>query len=158
MLIYHYRDIGHLAADLDPLGTKRPAPEQLTLEWFGLSEADLDERFDPGTLPLNEAAPLRDIIEVLKDTYCRHIGVEYMHIQNPEQRRWLRSRMETVWNRPAVPHDQKIRILRELAEAEGHHPDISFGWGYCTVVFYTHKIKGLHENDFIMAAKVNELV
>jgi len=40
---------------------------------------------------------------------------------------------------------------------EGHHPDVSFGWGYCRVVFYTHKIKGLHENDFIMAAKVNEL-
>lgn len=45
----------------------------------------------------------------------------------------------------------------ELAESEGHHPDITFGWGYCTVLFYTHKIKGLHENDFIMAAKVNEL-
>ncbi len=45
-----------------------------------------------------------------------------------------------------------------LSEEEGHHPDVSFGWGYCTVVFYTHKIKGLHENDFIMCAKVNELV
>lgn len=45
----------------------------------------------------------------------------------------------------------------ELAEQEGHHPDISFGWGHCKVVFYTHKIKGLHENDFIMAAKVNDL-
>ena len=45
----------------------------------------------------------------------------------------------------------------ELAEAEGHHPDISFGWGYCRIVFQTHKIKGLHENDFIMAAKVTEL-
>ena len=44
-----------------------------------------------------------------------------------------------------------------LAEAEGHHPDITFGWGYCTVLFYTHKIKGLHQNDFIMAAKVNKL-
>ncbi len=44
-----------------------------------------------------------------------------------------------------------------LAEEEGHHPDITFGWGYCTVLFYTHKIKGLHENDFIMAAKVNAL-
>ncbi len=42
-----------------------------------------------------------------------------------------------------------------VAEDEGHHPDITFGWGYATVVFYTHKIKGLHENDFIMAAKVN---
>ncbi len=44
-----------------------------------------------------------------------------------------------------------------LAEAEGHHPDLAVGWGYCTVLFYTHKIKGLHENDFIMAAKVNAL-
>ena len=46
----------------------------------------------------------------------------------------------------------------EIAEAEGHHPDIALGWGYCDVLFNTHKIKGLHENDFIMAAKVNALV
>ncbi len=45
----------------------------------------------------------------------------------------------------------------ELAEAQDHHPDITFGWGYCRVLFYTHKINGLHENDFISAAKVNEL-
>jgi 4a-hydroxytetrahydrobiopterin dehydratase len=45
----------------------------------------------------------------------------------------------------------------ELAEAEGHHPDLGIGWGYCKILFYTHKIKGLHENDFIMAAKVNAL-
>ena len=48
-------------------------------------------------------------------------------------------------------------VVGALAEAEGHHPDITFGWGYCTVLFYTHKIKGLHQNDFIMAAKVNKL-
>ena len=46
----------------------------------------------------------------------------------------------------------------ELAEAEGHHPDITFGWGYATVSLYTHKIKGLHENDFIMAAKYDRLL
>jgi 4a-hydroxytetrahydrobiopterin dehydratase len=51
-----------------------------------------------------------------------------------------------------------VNRVGELAEAEGHHPDICFGWGACTVVFYTHKIDGLHENDFIMAAKVNELI
>ncbi len=45
----------------------------------------------------------------------------------------------------------------DLAEQENHHPDIKFGWGYCTILIYTHKIKGLHENDFIMAAKVNAL-
>jgi 4a-hydroxytetrahydrobiopterin dehydratase len=50
-----------------------------------------------------------------------------------------------------------VNKIGALAEAEGHHPDISFGWGYCNVIFYTHKIKGLHQNDFIMAAKVNEL-
>ncbi len=44
-----------------------------------------------------------------------------------------------------------------LSESEGHHPDISYGWGYCTVLFYSHKINGLHENDFIMAAKINAL-
>lgn len=44
-----------------------------------------------------------------------------------------------------------------IAEDEGHHPDVAFGWGYATVEFYTHKIKGLHENDFVMAAKVNAL-
>ena len=50
-----------------------------------------------------------------------------------------------------------VQKVGDLAEDEGHHPDIAFGWGYCTVLFYTHKIKGLHENDFIMAAKVNAL-
>jgi len=50
-----------------------------------------------------------------------------------------------------------VNQLGALAEAEGHHPDICFGWGYCSIVLYTHKIKGLHENDFILAAKVNAL-
>ncbi len=49
-----------------------------------------------------------------------------------------------------------VNRVGELAEREGHHPDIGFGWGYCEVTLYTHKIKGLHENDFIMAAKINE--
>lgn len=48
-----------------------------------------------------------------------------------------------------------VRKASELAEAEGHHPDITFGWGYCTVSVYTHKIGGLHENDFILAAKLD---
>ena len=50
-----------------------------------------------------------------------------------------------------------VNRIGRLAEGEGHHPDITFGWGYCTVVLQTHKIKGLHENDFIMAAKINAL-
>lgn len=50
-----------------------------------------------------------------------------------------------------------VNRVGSLAEEEGHHPDITFGWGYCSVLFYTHKINGLHENDFIMAAKTNKL-
>ncbi|HET6223723.1 MAG TPA: 4a-hydroxytetrahydrobiopterin dehydratase [Dongiaceae bacterium] len=50
-----------------------------------------------------------------------------------------------------------IGKIGELAEAEGHHPDICFGWGYATISLQTHKIKGLHENDFIMAAKINQM-
>jgi 4a-hydroxytetrahydrobiopterin dehydratase len=50
-----------------------------------------------------------------------------------------------------------VKRVGELAEQEAHHPEICLGWGYASVVYYTHKIKGLHENDFIMAAKVNEL-
>lgn len=48
-----------------------------------------------------------------------------------------------------------VNRVADLSEKEGHHPDITFGWGYCDIVLYTHKIKGLHENDFIMAAKFN---
>ncbi len=50
-----------------------------------------------------------------------------------------------------------VNQVGALAEAEGHHPDIYFGWGYCTVTLHTHKIKGLHENDFILAAKIDRL-
>lgn len=50
-----------------------------------------------------------------------------------------------------------VHRVGDIAESEGHHPDITFGWGYAEVTFYTHKIKGLHENDFIMAAKVNAI-
>ena len=50
-----------------------------------------------------------------------------------------------------------VHRIGALAEDEGHHPDITFGWGYVTVSLHTHKIKGLHENDFIMAAKINRL-
>ncbi|MFO1152805.1 MAG: 4a-hydroxytetrahydrobiopterin dehydratase [Rhodospirillales bacterium] len=51
-----------------------------------------------------------------------------------------------------------VNQVGALAEAEGHHPDICFGWGYCTLVLYTHKINGLHENDFILAAKIDALL
>lgn len=118
-LVYHYRDIGHLHADLDPLGTERPLPEFLELESFGLAPSDLDAAFDPGHLPLEGQASLRDIVTLLEDTYCGHIGVEYMHIQDRGQRRWLQQQMEPSRNRPEFTREEKLRILRELIEADG---------------------------------------
>ncbi len=118
-LIYHYRDLGHLAADLDPLGTKRPRPAKLSLEAFGLSESQLDDTFDPGLLPLAAPAKLRDIVQLLEDTYCRTVGAEYMHIQDTEKRRWLQERMERVRNRPEPAREARLRLLEKLIEADG---------------------------------------
>jgi 2-oxoglutarate dehydrogenase E1 component len=117
-LIYHYRDIGHFAADLDPLGATRPFPEELTLASFGLSDEHLDESFDPGILPVDNPATLRSIVELLEETYCRHVGVEYMHIQERERRRWLQKRMETVRNRPEHTLVARRRILDRLIGAD----------------------------------------
>ena len=149
-LMYHYRDIGHFAADLDPLGSKRPFPEYLTLDSFGLSEADLDRAFDPGILPLPNPAPLRDIVQILQDTYCRHVGVEYMHIQDREQRRWLQNRMEPTRNRPEVPREQKLRILRELVEADSLENFLN--------VRYTGKKRFSLEGGESLNAMLNELI
>ncbi len=117
-LIYHYRDIGHFAASLDPLGTTRSFPENLTLESFGLSDDHLDETFDPGVLPLENPASLRSILELLEATYCRHIGVEYMHIQDRDKRRWLQKRMEGVLNQPSFSDDDRVHLLETLATAD----------------------------------------
>ncbi len=118
-LIYHYRDIGHFVADVDPLGATRPRPEHLNIEAFDLSEADLDTAFDSGHLPLDNPTSLRKIIDLLEETYCGHIGVEYIHIQDQERRRWIQQRIEPVRNKPPFLRDQKLRVLGELIEADG---------------------------------------
>ena len=118
-LIYHYRDIGHLAADLDPLGTRRPFPDQLQLESFELSDADLDQWFDPGNLPLPSPSRLRDIVDFLRHTYCGTIGAEYMHIEDRDKVTWLQQKMEPLRNRPQYSPEQKRRILESLVEADG---------------------------------------
>ena len=118
-LIYQYRDIGHMAAQLDPLERHRPFPDELTLEVLDLSDRNLTDSFDPGTLPLPNPSPLSTIIELLEETYCRHIGVEYMHIQNRERRRWLQKRMEPVRNTLRLNEDQKLHLLQKLIEADG---------------------------------------
>ena len=90
----------------------------LTLESFGLGDEQLDETFDPGVLPLENPATLRSIIDLLESTYCRHIGAEYMHIQDREKRRWLQKRMEGVANQPPRSDEDRIRLLEMLASAD----------------------------------------
>ncbi len=118
-LIDAYREIGHYLADLDPLKLNPPreSHELLDLSQFGLDESDLDREFY-STLTNRPYAPLRELISVLRATYCRKIGVEYMHIRNTAIRKWLQERMEPIRNRPRFDLRQKRRIISRLNEAE----------------------------------------
>lgn len=117
-LIYAYRSVGHLQAHIDPLGVPPPPHPRLSLQEFGLEESDLDMEFDVGHYLQGGRMKLRDLITSLQRTYCGRIGVEYVHIQDVEIRRWLQQKMEPVGNAPTFPRARKIRILRKLFEAE----------------------------------------
>jgi len=117
-LIFAYRNIGYRVARSDPLAPDPGEHPDLGLENFGLTERDLDREFDTGHLHMAQRAPLREIIEVLKQTYCGHIGVEYLHIQDVHKRRWLQAEMELVRNKPSFSHARKMEILEKLIDAE----------------------------------------
>ena len=117
-LIYNYRDQGHVIAQLDPLGNNPASHPHLELEEFGFTESDLDRVFDTGHLGGPKRATLREIVAILRDTYCRSIGVEYLHIQDVRIRRWLQTRMEPVRNRPRISRERKMAILTCLIDAE----------------------------------------
>src|SRR5215212_6816156 len=120
MLIRSYRVRGHLEAQLDPLGlTERKHHEELDPATYGFTEADWDRPiFINGVLGL-ETATVRQIMEVVRATYCGPIGVEFMHIQAPDQKSWIQQRMEGApWVR-AFDRDAKRKILEQLTEAEG---------------------------------------
>ncbi len=119
-LIRAHRVRGHLYAHLDPLSIESPAlhPE-LELSNYGLTVWDLDRRFMAAKLAgSRESMPLRDIMETLRETYCRHIGVEYMHIPYSEQREWLQLRMESTRNAAPFTKPEQERILKKLNAAE----------------------------------------
>lgn len=115
-LIYRYRDLGHLVACTDPLTPCPAGHPLLELAAFGLDQADLDRTFYPLRYPL-QSAPLREIIELLQETYCRSVGVEFMHIQDPDRRQWLKGHMETVRNRPRLERQAQLKILETLQRA-----------------------------------------
>jgi 2-oxoglutarate dehydrogenase E1 component len=115
-LINSFRVRGHLMADIDPLEYRQRSHPDLDIASHGLTFWDLDREFVTGGFGGRRAALLRDILGVLRDTYCRTVGVEYMHIQDPEQRRWFQERLEKPYVKPT--HDEQLRILGKLNEAE----------------------------------------
>ena len=117
-LLFAYRALGHTLAHLDPLGLTPEENSDLALSTFRFSESDLDSIFDSGTLGGGGPRTLRDILTFLKQTYCDHIGVEFMHIMNFAIRRWLRDRMERARNQPSFSPEQQRRILEKVIAAE----------------------------------------
>ena len=117
-LIAAYRAIGHLQAHLDPLSGPPPKLPKLALGQFQLGEGDLDTSFDVGTYLGGGQKKLREVIDSLETTYCGHIGVEYVHIQDQDCRLWLQERIESTSLKPAFTRAQKVRILRRVHKAE----------------------------------------
>jgi 2-oxoglutarate dehydrogenase E1 component len=116
-LIRAYRLRGHVVAKIDPLGRSRPAPPELEPGYYHFTEADLRQRFSTQSMQLSEELTLAAIIHRLRNTYCRSIGVEYMHIDDVHIRRWLQARMERTENRVLLAQEEQLRILTRLTYA-----------------------------------------
>jgi 2-oxoglutarate dehydrogenase E1 component len=112
-----YRVRGHRIAQVDPLGLPQPVPAELTPEFFGFSEADMDAPVYSETFQYDGPLTLGKLLERLRNTYCRSIGVQYMHIDDLSVRRWLQRRMESTENRLQLTRDEQLRILTRLTDA-----------------------------------------
>jgi len=118
-LINAYRVRGHLFANLDPLGLHQgPPKDEFVLQRYGLAHVDPDTIFATGNLAGPATEPLRSVLERLKDTYARTIGVEFTFLENQEARDWLRERMELTGNHIDLSREQQLRILTKLTDAE----------------------------------------
>ena len=115
-LINAYRTWGHLMADVDPLVYALRNHPDLDVRTHGLTLWDLDREFATGGFGGKKFLPLRKILGILRDSYCRSIGIEYMHISNPAEREWMQSHVEAGWEKPA--REEQLRILRKLNSAE----------------------------------------
>ena len=103
-LINSFRVRGHLMADTDPLEYRQRSHPDLDISSHGLTFWDLDREFVTGGFGGKRQALLREILGTLRDAYCRTVGIEYMHIQNPEQRRWIQDHVEKPYSKPG--HDE----------------------------------------------------
>lgn len=115
-LIHAYRVRGHLMADTDPLEYRQRRHPDLDVTSHGLTLWDLDRHFATGGFGGEPFLKLRKILGILRDSYCRTIGVEYMHIQDPDQRKWIQDKIEVPHEKPT--REEQLRILRRLNAAE----------------------------------------
>ena len=120
-LISSYRFRGHQKASLDPLGImQREDVPDLHLHFHGLTDADLDTTFQTSPLYMGKPeATLREIVETLEETYCGHLGPEFMHITSFAEKQWLAQRFESVRSKPTYGNEARIDVLNRLTAAEG---------------------------------------
>lgn len=117
MMVRSYRERGHLQAKLDPLEIPRAHVPELEPEYHGIREKDMERRVSAQTVFGDGPLTVRNLLEQLQDTYCRSIGVQFMHIHDPEVKEWLIRRMEESRNRLELTPAQQIRILEKLTDA-----------------------------------------
>jgi 2-oxoglutarate dehydrogenase E1 component len=146
MLIRSYRVRGHLEANLDPLGLTVPASHaELDPATYGFTGADMDKPIFIDNVLGRETATLRQIVQILRQTYCGHIGVEFMHIQDPGQKSWIQRRMEGAPWLTALNAGEKRTILQQLTEAEGFE-------NFCQRRYVTTKRFGLEGGEITIPA------
>ncbi len=117
-LINAHRFNGHRQSELDPLQQyQRPDIPELDPAYHGLCEEDMDNTFNTGSLFAPDEIPLRDIVHIVKQTYCGHIGAEYMHINETEQKRWIQKRLEETLATPDYSNEKRLRILDRVIDA-----------------------------------------
>ncbi len=117
-LINAYRFRGHRRANLDPLQLyERPEVPELEPSYHNLSESDMDTVFNTGSLQGIRQATLREIVDIVQKTYCRTLGIEYMHINETSQKRWLQQRLEVDRGNPGFTFEKKRRILERIVAA-----------------------------------------
>lgn len=117
-LVNAYREQGHLAAKIDPFDRERPRPATLALAPHGLSEADLSRPVNAAQAGLNAGATLRDLVAHLEKTYCRSIGLEFMHIRSDAERAWFLENYEKFGGMKPLSRDEQMRVLDQLTRGE----------------------------------------
>ncbi len=116
-LVRAYRVRGHLMAEIDPLGRPRPGLPELDPRFYHLTDEDMDRSFSTDTIEGPQSMSLREIIQRLRNTYCRSIGVQFMHMDDLRVRQWLQVRMEGCENRIQLDRRQQLRIYRQMTTA-----------------------------------------